>query len=81
MKSRLRCAWVAIAAASFLAIAPVQSRPLTFPAPDKELMVPVKGGRIYVRVNGDIAGPKAPIVLIHGGPGGTQRQGSLSSDS
>jgi len=71
MKSRLRCACVVMATASFLAIAPVQSRPLTFPAPDKELMVPVKGGRIYVRVNGDIAGPKAPIVLIHGGPGGT----------
>ena len=34
-------------------------------------MVPVEGGRIYVRVNGNLAGPKPPIILIHGGPGGT----------
>ena len=26
--------------------------------PDRELMVPVEGGRIYVRVNGDLAGPR-----------------------
>jgi proline iminopeptidase/L-proline amide hydrolase len=71
MPKRLRFACVAIAVASFLAVAPVQSRPLTFPGPDKELMVPVEGGRIYVRVNGSLAGPKPPIVLIHGGPGGT----------
>ncbi len=62
---------VAIAAISFLAATPAQSRPAVFPAPDKELMVPVAGGRIYVRVNGNLAGPKPPIVLIHGGPGGT----------
>lgn len=71
MPNRLRFACVAIAAASFLAAEPVQSRPLTFPVPDKELMVPVEGGRIYVRVNGNLAGPKPPIVLVHGGPGGT----------
>jgi proline iminopeptidase/L-proline amide hydrolase len=34
-------------------------------------MVPVEGGRIYVRVNGKLDGPKPPIVLMHGGPGGT----------
>ena len=34
-------------------------------------MVPVEGGRIYVRVNGNLGGPKPPIILIHGGPGGT----------
>ena len=39
------------------------------PAPDRELMVPVRGGRIYVRVNGRLDGPKAPLVMVHGGPG------------
>jgi proline iminopeptidase/L-proline amide hydrolase len=37
--------------------------------PDREGMVPVEGGRIYVRVNGDLAGPRPPIVFAHGGPG------------
>ncbi len=39
--------------------------------PDLEKMVPVEGGRVYVRVNGDLKGPKPPIVMLHGGPGGT----------
>lgn len=39
------------------------------PSPDRELRVPVRGGRIYVRVNGDLTGPRAPVILIHGGPG------------
>ena len=38
-------------------------------APDQEAMVPVDGGRIYVRVNGALAGAKPPILFIHGGPG------------
>ncbi len=38
-------------------------------APDIEAMVPVPGGRIYVRVNGDLKGPKSPLVMVHGGPG------------
>lgn len=37
--------------------------------PEREAMVPVPGGRVYVRVNGNLAGPRLPIVLIHGGPG------------
>jgi proline iminopeptidase/L-proline amide hydrolase len=41
------------------------------PAPDREAMVPVEGGRIYVRINGRLAGPRAPILMIHGGPGGS----------
>ncbi len=41
------------------------------PAADRELMVPVRGGRIYVRVNGNLAGPRAPVIVAHGGPGGT----------
>lgn len=38
-------------------------------APDFEAMVPVPGGRAFVRVNGDLKGPRPPIVLVHGGPG------------
>lgn len=37
-------------------------------APDREAMVPVTGGRIYVRVNGALVG-RPPILFIHGGPG------------
>jgi proline iminopeptidase/L-proline amide hydrolase len=38
-------------------------------APDREEMVAVPGGRVYVRINGDLAARRAPIVLLHGGPG------------
>jgi L-proline amide hydrolase len=38
-------------------------------APDQEAMVPVEGGRIYVRVNGALTGKRLPILFIHGGPG------------
>lgn len=38
--------------------------------PDRELMVPVEGGQIYVRVNGDLNSRRAPLVYMHGGPGG-----------
>ena len=34
-------------------------------------MAPVPGGRVYVRVNGRLNGPRPPLVGIHGGPGGT----------
>lgn len=37
--------------------------------PEREEMVPVEGGRIYVRVNGDLHNKRPPIVLVHGGPG------------
>ena len=43
----------------------------SFPPPDREKMVPVEGGRIYVRQNGVIRAEKPPILFIHGGPGGT----------
>ncbi len=33
-------------------------------------MAPVPGGRVYVRINGRLDGPRPPIVMIHGGPGG-----------
>ncbi len=44
--------------------------PAAYPAPDRELMAPVPGGRVYVRINGRLNGPRQPIVFIHGGPGG-----------
>ncbi len=39
-------------------------------APDRELMVPVEGGSVYVRVNGDLEGARPPLIYAHGGPGG-----------
>ena len=37
--------------------------------PEQEEMVPVEGGHIYVRINGDLHNDRPPIVLVHGGPG------------
>lgn len=52
--------------------APAPERPAPFSAPDRELMVPVEGGKVWVRINGDItSSDKAPAIFIHGGPGGT----------
>lgn len=45
--------------------------PASFPPPDRELRLPVDGGSIYVRINGPLAGQRTPLLLIHGGPGGT----------
>lgn len=39
--------------------------------PERELMVPVEGGNVWVSVNGDVNAKAAPVVFIHGGPGGT----------
>ncbi|PVM82379.1 proline iminopeptidase-family hydrolase [Caulobacter endophyticus] len=55
---------------------PATFRPASFPEPDREVRLPVPGGRVYARVNGDLdaavagVGPP-PIVMVHGGPGGT----------
>jgi L-proline amide hydrolase len=38
-------------------------------APAQDAMVPVAGGRIYVRVNGALDGRRPPVLFIHGGPG------------
>lgn len=40
------------------------------PPPDLERRVPVQGGSLYVRVNGDLASGKTPLLMVHGGPGG-----------
>ena len=62
---------IAAAAAAGVA-APLWARgPASYPPPDRELMAPVPGGRVYVRVNGKLDSRRAPLVLLHGGPGGT----------
>jgi proline iminopeptidase/L-proline amide hydrolase len=38
-------------------------------SPEREEMVPVEGGHIYTRVNGDLKNGRPPIVMAHGGPG------------
>jgi proline-specific peptidase len=61
-----------LGAITCLAAAPARAAFLTaYPAPTREAMVPVEGGRVYVRVNGDLNAAKPPVVFIHGGPGGT----------
>lgn len=59
---------VGMAAASLLPAA-ARAQGWMPPLPDRELRVPVRGGSIYVRVNGDLAAPRAPVLFIHGGPG------------
>jgi len=57
--------------ASFALPSPLFARKADgYPAPELEKMVPVEGGRVYVRVNGRLNGAKPPIVMLHGGPGG-----------
>lgn len=63
-----------LAVAAALAATPDHARPgVEQPGirlkPDHEAMVPVPGGRAYVRVNGDLNGARPPLVMIHGGPG------------
>ena len=67
----LRPALIALVALGLSWATPGDARPGRFPPPDREYMVPVSGGSIYVRVNGRLDGPRPPIVLAHGGPGGT----------
>lgn len=49
---------------------PTFARPTAYPDPERELTVPVRGGQIYVRTNGPLDGPRPPLVVAHGGPGG-----------
>ncbi|WP_299321327.1 proline iminopeptidase-family hydrolase [Parasphingopyxis sp.] len=48
-----------------------QARPVQpYADPDREVMIPVEGGRVYVRINGDLASDAIPAIFLHGGPGG-----------
>lgn len=59
-------------ATSLAAAAPLRADFMpAYPAPTREAMVPVEGGRVYVRVNGNLAAAAPPVVFVHGGPGGT----------
>lgn len=46
-----------------------QARPWALP--EREIMVPVEGGNVWVGINGDLAAKAPPVVFVHGGPGGT----------
>lgn len=59
------------AGAAALVPRPAWARDGRYPPPTREAMLPVPGGRVYARVNGELNGPRAPLVMIHGGPGGT----------
>ncbi|MDX3884625.1 MAG: proline iminopeptidase-family hydrolase [Sphingomonas sp.] len=62
---------LAMAGATLLSPAAALAETAPRLAPDRELMVPVPGGRAYVRINGDLAGARPPVVMVHGGPGGS----------
>ncbi len=64
---------VVLAASLALPRSLLARRPDGYPAPDIERMIPVEGGRVYVRVNGNLRGAKPPIVMLHGGPGGDHK--------
>lgn len=42
-----------------------------FAPPERELMVEVEGGKVYVRINGLSHTDATPVIFVHGGPGGT----------
>jgi proline iminopeptidase/L-proline amide hydrolase len=43
--------------------------PIPFSAADTELMAPVEGGKVYVRINGELDKGDIPMIFLHGGPG------------
>lgn len=59
----------ALAALGATAWAPRIARAAAIPAPDREAMIPVEGGRIYARVHGKVSSARPPLLCIHGGPG------------
>ncbi len=69
----LLCAFALAGCATTPAPRPVAASIAAAPyaAPDRELMIPVEGGRVYVRMNGQVGHGATPAVFIHGGPGGT----------
>jgi L-proline amide hydrolase len=51
------------------AVVPAAALAAPYPRLDRERMVRVEGGRIYVRMNGTIREDRPPILCVHGGPG------------
>ncbi|MEM1197641.1 MAG: proline iminopeptidase-family hydrolase [Pseudomonadota bacterium] len=71
MSARLARIFAALLALFVIASPLSANEPAPFSDPDRELMVPVDGGRVYVRINGEVDdAKKAPAIFIHGGPGG-----------
>lgn len=66
-RTMLGASAAAVAMPSAAAIGPLL--PQASLRPDHEAMIEVPGGRVYARVNGDLAGRRPPVVLVHGGPG------------
>lgn len=64
-----REAILACAAAAYVTGSAAAAEPGVPPA-DRELRVPVKGGSLYVRINGDLKSRRPPLIMVHGGPGG-----------
>ncbi len=54
-----------------LAAQDLPQAPAAWAVAERELMVPVEGGNVWVRVNGDLEAEAPPAIFIHGGPGGT----------
>ena len=49
----------------------IPASPAAWSKPQREMMIPVEGGRVWVRIDGDLASGAVPAIMIHGGPGGT----------
>lgn len=62
---------LAVTAGGLVAAATPLAPAQAVPKPDRELRVPVKGGSVYVRINGDLSAKRAPLLMAHGGPGGS----------
>jgi proline iminopeptidase/L-proline amide hydrolase len=51
--------------------APRASGVTVCPVPEREQRVPARGGSLYARANGLRPGGPAPVLFLHGGPGGS----------
>lgn len=65
-----RAAAVAAAAVCGAPLHAAEAPPPLVPPADRELRVPVRGGSLFVRVNGDLKSTAKPLLMLHGGPGG-----------
>jgi len=76
---RKTLAVAALAAMPLLAPVPAQAQRAALPTdpaadwsvPTSEHRIAVEGGKVWARVNGTIGEGAAPVIIIHGGPGGT----------
>ena len=54
----------------FYANATLSDPPGAWAEPDREIMIPVEGGNVWVGVFGTITADTVPVIFVHGGPGG-----------